>query len=134
MNGVKVDTRKLDLIMKNLPKAILAVEEKIGADVVAVAKELAPVDEGTLQASIYMRTPDENDRPGVTADSGVFDLPAPKDKLSVVVGPSVGHGIWQELGTSKMAAQPYLAPAVAKVRANMPKYHRDYGKALGDGE
>lgn len=133
MNSVKVDTRKLDLIMRNLPKAILEVEEKIGAEVVMVAKELAPVDEGDLQASIYMRTPDENERPNVTAESGVFDLPEPEDELSVTVGPSVGHGIWQELGTTVMAAQPYLAPAVAKVRANMSKFHNDYGRALGDG-
>jgi len=133
MNSVKVDTRKLDLIMRNLPKAILEVEEKIGAEVVKVAKELAPVDEGTLQASIYMRTPNENDRPNVNAESGNLELPAPEDKTSVVVGPSVGHGVWQELGTSKMAAQPYLSPAVAKVRANMSKFHKDYGRALGDG-
>lgn len=133
MNSVKVDTRKLDLIMRNLPTAILEVEEKIGAEVVKVAKELAPVDEGTLRASIYMRTPDSNERPNVTAESGNFDLPAPEDKTSVVVGPSVGYGVWQELGTSKMAAQPYLAPAVSKVRANMSKFHKDYGRALGDG-
>lgn len=131
MNSVKLDTRKLDSIMKNLPKAILEVEEKIGQEVVTVAKQLAPVDEGTLQASIYMRAPDKNERPNVSAESGVFDLPAPKDKLSVVVGPSVGHGIYQELGTSEMPAQPYITPAVAKVRSDFAKFHDDYGRALG---
>jgi hypothetical protein len=133
MNSVKMNTRKLDLIMKNLPKAVLAVEEKIGAEVVAVAKELAPVDEGALRASIYMRTPSRNDRPNVSTESGDFSLPEPEDRMSVVVGPSVGHGIWQELGTSKMAAQPYLAPAVRKVRSNLSKFHKDFGRALGDG-
>lgn len=134
MNSVRLDTRKLDMIMKNLPKAILEVEKKIGADVVAVAKELAPVDEGTLKASIYMRTPDKNERPNVTSESGNIELPAPKDKLSVTVGPSVGHGVWQELGTGKMAAQPYLTPAVQQVRGRLDRYYDDYGRALGDDE
>lgn len=133
MNKVKLDTKKLDKIMHNLPKAIQEVEEKIGKEVVSVAKSLAPVDEGTLKSSIYMRTPDKNERPNVSSESGNFDLPEPKDKLSVVVGPSVGHGIWQELGTSNMAAQPYLAPAVSQVRSNLSKFYNEYGKALNNG-
>lgn len=133
MNKVKVDTKVLDKIMRNVDGDTLEVVEQIGADIVAEAKNLAPVDEGDLRDSIYMRTQTENNRPNVSAESGNFDLPAPKDKLSVTVGPSVMHGIYQELGTSKMAAQPYMAPAAAKVKQNMGRYNKAFGKAVSGG-
>lgn len=58
-------------------------------DVVADAQVLAPYEFGTLTASIG----------------------ADVDALSFVAGPTVEYGEYQELGTSKMAPQPYLAPA-----------------------
>lgn len=62
---------------------------KTAFDVVATAQQLAPVEFGVLKASI-------------SADI---------DGLSFEAGPSVEYGIYQELGTSEMSAQPYLGPA-----------------------
>lgn len=131
-NRVRVDTRRLDAILRKVDGNTLKVVEDIGAAVVEEAKRLAPVEEGDLRDSIYMRTPAENNRPSVDAESGNFDLPAPVDEMSVTVGPSVMHGIYQEFGTSKMAAQPYMAPAAAKVKQAIGNYNRAFGEAISD--
>lgn len=61
--------------------------------VVAAAQVKAPVDTGALKGSIS----------------------ADVDGLSFEVGPTVEHGLYQELGTSEMPPQPYLAPAFDEV-------------------
>ena len=59
-------------------------------DIERSAKERAPVDTGNLKDSI-----------GVTRHS----------PLSGEVGPTAEYGYWVEMGTSRMAPQPYMAPA-----------------------
>jgi HK97 gp10 family phage protein len=53
----------------------------------------APVDTGALKASIVSESHMEGD-------------------LTFIVQDGVTYGVFQELGTSKMAAQPFLVPAV----------------------
>lgn len=69
--------------------------DKYVADVVlpkieAHAKRIVPVDEGDLQDSIHSEVSDE----------GMF------------VVADADHALFVEQGTSKMAAQPYLRPAM----------------------
>ena len=64
--------------------------EAIGKDVMERAKEYCPVDTGRLRDSITYETGD----------------------MSVAVGSDVEYAAYVELGTSKMAAQPYLRPAL----------------------
>lgn len=59
------------------------------------AKASAPVDTGALRGSISTTTAGDG-RSG---------------SMSVEVGPTVEYGAYVELGTSRMGAQPYLAPA-----------------------
>lgn len=59
------------------------------------ARILAPVDTGALRNSI------------TTSYRGG----AGSTFMSAEIGPTVNYGIYQELGTSKMRAQPYLYPA-----------------------
>lgn len=71
------------------------VTRKTGADITRDAKILAPYELGTLENSIGME---------VTGDGR-------SGHMSVSIGPTVLYGKYQEEGTSKMAAQPYLRPA-----------------------
>ena len=65
-----------------------------------VAKQLAPVDTGTLEGSISVG------RPGGPKDSFM-----PGD-LTAEVGPTAGYGYWVEYGNSRGARpQPYMLPA-----------------------
>lgn len=66
---------------------------KTAHDIEADAKQLAPVDTGFLRNSIS--TSISGSAAAVTAE----------------VGPTAEYGVYQELGTWKMAAQPYLGPA-----------------------
>lgn len=75
-----------------------AATRKAGADITRDAKTLAPVDTGNLRASIGMETTGDG-RAGV---------------MTVAVGPTAAYGAYVEHGTSRMAAQPFLAPATQR--------------------
>jgi len=79
------------------------------------AKEGCPVDTGRLRASISTNWADSPMSEGKTGKKakpgdGIKKPEGPKD-LVYVVGTNVKYGYWQEHGTKKMAAQPYLFPA-----------------------
>ena len=69
---------------------------KAAADIEAQAKARAPVDTGLLKNSI-------NQQPG-------------QDDLHRVVESPVHYSVYQEYGTHKMPAQPYMTPAVEFVK------------------
>ena len=68
-------------------------QNKIGKRIAEEASQLAPFDTGALSASIKSR------RVGG----------------EVEVSSNTGYGGYVELGTVKMAAQPYIMPAVQKI-------------------
>ena len=68
---------------------------KAAANIDRDAKTLAPVDTGNLRASIGTTFTGDG-RAGV---------------MRAEIGPTAHYGIYVELGTSRMAAQPFLAPA-----------------------
>lgn len=84
------------LIKQKLERACLLVERS--------AKKACPVDTGTLRRSIVH----------------VMSL----DGRSAFVGSNVEYAPFVEMGTSKMAAQPYLRPAL---HGNMPRIRRIFG-------
>lgn len=59
------------------------------------AQALAPVDTGALRSSISTTITGDGRGGTMTAE----------------IGPTVEYGIYQEYGTSVMAAQPFMAPA-----------------------
>lgn len=73
-------------------KAIEQALTAIGIQCRDYAARKAPVDTGNLRNSI------------------VFKVDSPSD--SVIIGTNVEYGKYQEFGTSRMKAQPYLRPAV----------------------
>lgn len=103
----------------NVPKAVQEGSEKAILELVtrvtAQAKALAPVDTGQLRGSIMGRVEkrevghQEGERLRVRARAG-----------EGFVGTAVLHGIYQEFGTRKMRAQPYLRPAI-EIEANGAK-------------
>lgn len=63
---------------------------KTAMDIEATAKTLAPVDTGNLQGSISSEI----------------------HALSAEIGPTAEYGFYVEYGTSRMAPQPYMGPAL----------------------
>lgn len=78
----------------NAPRKAAQAVAKTAYDVQADAQAMAPVDTGFLRSSITTSL----------ADGG----------LSAEVGPEAHYGVFLELGTYKMAPQPYLIPALER--------------------
>lgn len=112
---VTTDTTRLNRLIERIPGNKRKAIKAIGFRVEALAKMKAPVDLGNLRNSIYVRTNDDNSLPSEATE----ELPRPSTENSVVVGPSVEYGIYQELGTSIMDAQPYMLPALREVESEL---------------
>ncbi len=93
--GVLVlDTKRLDEIAAKLGTNAEGALKAIAFRVEGIAKTLAPVDTGALRNSI---------------------MAEPKELMLWEVHDGVEYGIYQEFGTYKMAAHPFLVPACEQV-------------------
>ena len=93
--AVRLDTAKLDQIIARFPSES---EEVVKAGAFAVQGEAvnrAPFDTGNLKNGINSK---------------------PKGKLLWWVSDACDYGIYQEMGTYKMRAHPFMVPAVEKVQ------------------
>ena len=87
-----------------------AVVRKVALDTEADAKQLAPVDTGNLRNSI------------TTAVQG--------DGLRAAVVATASYAPFIELGTSRMAPQPFMGPATDR---NKPLFYKAMSQLGGDG-
>lgn len=100
----------------------------LGIVIVGQAKNLAPVDTGQLRNSIQYKTQKQGSRSGFPGLKEVVKKPA-----DVIIGASVEHAVYQEFGTKRMKAQPYLRPAIELVVKKMAsllgiEFHREMKK------
>jgi len=101
LNEKDIEKAMIDKLEKILLEVMLAVESH--------AKDLAPVDTGVLRASIHT----------------IPRSPAPVIKVS----DGVSYGVFQEYGTMKMKAQPFLRPAVdMALNSDLPRIVKKYDK------
>ena len=109
----------------------------IGAAIASQAKLLAPVDMGQLRNSISAsntsRTEMLNNMSGEKAEA--LDTQGLKDD-ETYVGSNSDHAIFQEYGTVKQPAQPYLRPAMEVVvqRKTPAEIFEKYGREAMDKE
>jgi HK97 gp10 family phage protein len=109
----------------------------IGAAIASQAKLLAPVDYGqlrnSLSASNTSRTEMLNNMAGEKAEA--LDTQGLKDD-EVYVGSNSDHAIFQEYGTVKQPAQPFLRPAMEAVvqRKDPAEIFAKYGREAMDRE
>ncbi len=87
-----IDEGKLQLLVE-LPGTIEELR-RVAGNIASVARELCPVDTGALVESIVLLR-------GLDSIGVYFRI-----------GSNLGYAIFVELGTYKMAAQPYLRPAI----------------------
>lgn len=106
---IKLDTRVLDAILQKLPAESDRLV-KAGAEAIqGKAATLAPVDTGALKNSLH------------TEKHGEF---------TYWVADGMEYGVFVELGTSRMSAQPFMAPAVEWVRPQYIDSWKNLFKAL----
>lgn len=92
-----------DKAIKNMEQAVSVALEASALLVEGTAKNLAPVDTGNLRNSITHEVEGQEAR----------------------VGSALEYAKFVELGTSKMAAQPYLYPALEQNKGNIKKIFKD---------
>lgn len=109
----------------------------IGAAIASQAKLLAPVDYGqlrnSLSASNTSRTELLNNMAGEKADA--LDTQGLKED-EVYTGSNSDHAIFQEYGTVKQPAQPFLRPAMEAIvqRKDPAEIFAKYGREAMDRE
>lgn len=118
----KLDTRLLDQMLRDIEPQAEALVDKTAFDIQGRAQNNAPVDTSALRNSIYTVTSRSDgymlasqNAKAANPSAETSPLPEPGD-MEAHVGPSVEYAIYQELGTSRMPAHPYLVPAVEAVR------------------
>ena len=95
---IRLDTRVLDRIARDLNTNTDRVLAGIAFEVEGEAKKRAPVDTGALKNSINTQR---------------------KKKGLYHVQDGVEYGIYQELGTSRMSKHPFMVPAIERVRKTL---------------
>jgi HK97 gp10 family phage protein len=100
VRGIEIvlDTRGLQQLLGSMDDRAEKVLDVAARNIERGAKEFAPVDTGALKNSIHVEKPGPLER---------------------IVGDGVNYGIYQEYGTSRMPAQPWLTPAVEKERGQL---------------
>ena len=93
VGGVSLDTSLLDSMIAEVQDKAAGIIELAGAEILQDVYRRAPEDTGELKDS-YL------------SESGMVS------KYIFRIQDGVPYGIFQELGTSKMAAQPHVVPAI----------------------
>ena len=111
---VKLDTRELDRIAQGLGVKRDKVVENLAFEIERSAKQKAPYRTGALKNSIHTRTKHGSTGAGFqpTGKRLMEEIPSPSGKIIAIVGSGMSYAAYQEFGTYKMAAHPYLGPAV----------------------
>lgn len=118
------DSSKLRAIIRNLGTNARQALRNVAFTVERLAKQKAPVDTGALRGSIYTAMQGDNAPPDAGQAGEQVRLPNVDGALVAHVGPSVDYGIYQELGTRVMAAQPFLLPALRAAEDVVPAEFR----------
>jgi HK97 gp10 family phage protein len=100
---------------------------EIGLVVEGQAKLLSPVDLGRLRGSITVQMSDRGTEPDGTVEQGDI-IQKPTDENTAFVGTAVDYAAYQEFGTVKMNAQPYLRPALDIAQGRALNIVMDNGK------
>src|SRR5215510_693058 len=128
--SVTIRSNRIQEVIRNLGNGVERVVEQTASDIQRRASVIAPVDTSALRNSIYVSNLNGNSdysqhaaqasalnplaqitpevRPGqVIWLSGNGNI-----THAAVVGPCVHYGVYQELGTRFMGAQPYMIPSI----------------------
>jgi HK97 gp10 family phage protein len=109
-----LDTRELERIAAGLNRNKREVVKAVAFEIERMAKQLAPKDTSSLANSIYTQIEGGGGSSPQEPSNGaqMEELPAPSGDIIAIVGTGMEYAAYQEFGTSKMASQPYLGPAV----------------------
>lgn len=102
---VYLDTSVLDKITAEMQPKASAIVNKYGLAITSEAARRAPV--ASMESSGYV---------GGALRNSILSESHMEGDMTFVVSDGVEYGIWVNYGTSRMAAQPFLEPAIESWR------------------
>ena len=106
-------------LAKKLHDTVADLVVKAAFDVQRMSADMAPVQTGHLKSSIYVEPGKGNATYGQNVEGDGELLPEvekPKSDQEAAVAVGAAYGIYVEMGTRFMGAQPYLMPAAEAMR------------------
>lgn len=135
--AVTVSRSKFGNVKKAVKNATTKTNIQLGVEIASQAKVLAPVDFGQLRNSIsasdlskdYLLNDSEGERAESLKTTGLKGN-------EVFVGTSSDHAIYQEYGTIKQPAQPFLRPSTELIlsKKRPEKIMSDYSRESMEAE
>lgn len=107
IKGIKLDTRILDRLTKEAQPKARQIVNTYGLAITGDAAKIAPRDPARPPQNLEPLNTGAL-RNSITSESGMTG------EMTFTVQDGVEYGVFQELGTSKMPARPFLLPAVEK--------------------
>lgn len=111
--------RLTELRTVKLKQSVKENVREICEDIRDDAKAIVPVDTGSLKSSIRLQV-----RPRPTAHKISFGVSAGGYVTNPRTGRKVNYAAFVEYGTRKMAARPYMRPAIEKHKHRLPRMFR----------
>jgi len=108
-----------DEVKKRAEEAAKLSSFELGLIVQGQAKILAPVDQGRLRASITTASgAGQRTKPSGKCAVGTDLINKPSDQFETFVGTPVEYAPYQEYGTVRTDAQPFLRPALDMIKGS----------------
>ncbi|MGH2519755.1 MAG: hypothetical protein ACRDF8_08130 [Chloroflexota bacterium] len=116
----------IDLVFNHLPALAAELHHQVGQvvrktafDIQRDAMGLAAVDTGAMKNAVYVETSGDSSygeaasaAEGMNPEGTVLsEVQSPPDDLTAIVAEAMSYGAYQEMGTVRMAAHPYMTPA-----------------------
>lgn len=131
MTQMRLDKRKLELLIRQTP-------ERADAFLRALATEMTSDVVSSFGSSpsgnVYRRGGITHvaSQPGYppNVDTGALRASirwSPAGRLRILIHDAVEYGVYLELGTSSMAARPFMAPVFAAWRSRVGSFARSWG-------
>jgi len=119
VSRITLDTSELDRLTAELKPRMEDAINATAFEVEGDAKIMAAVDTGAMRGSGYTSTSEGSGYGSSIAEAMsrnpkalIMDEVPRSEGLSAIIAFAVNYAIYQELGTSKMAAHPFLVPAM----------------------
>jgi len=96
--SIHVNKSVLERIIAAYDSNLADIGNRVGNELEGNAKRFAPVDTGLLRSSIHQEYPGGD----ILAQIAILEM-------------DCNYAIYQELGTYKMAAQPFMTPAIEQL-------------------
>jgi HK97 gp10 family phage protein len=124
-------------VSEHLHVALAKIIKTAAFNIEARAKNEAVVDTGAMRAAIYTVTRNSSGYSSAAAQAESLqpgapmqtEVPPPEKDTSAVVHAGMNYSVYVEYGTTKMAAQPFIAPAVA---AEQPNFQQAIRRLAGE--